>query len=370
MKLGIGFDIAVRCYPKWWQDRYGPEVRVVSEDLMKEGRSEAGVTLNLLRGAIRARTGAAGMPRSLELWRARTRSSVAVATLPWVVVFPLMLWAIGTEGWHVPHGHAQVGSWTNFLGLSVILGSPNTVVVHGGQVAAVPPLTTGGTVAVFAGWSLLALVVVTLLVFLSGWTGLLGAIKRSPSPNRQQLRQLARVPGYVILASFLLSVLAAWTAPHSSGIINGHTVTVRGNLELFHIADVALRVLVVGGWLLSIICVGLAARRADIDTVDLRFGRSVSVAVSLLSLLTVAACGALAVGLVIQSREAAHGAFSTISYPHAGVWPVMLGAVLLTAALSWGAATAARRSWRVVAALADCRIQTGVRRSRVRAWPS
>jgi hypothetical protein len=351
MKHGIGFDMALRCYPKWWQDRYGSEVRAVSEDLMKEGRSEAGLTLNLLRGAIRARTRAVGMPRNLELWRARTRSSVAVATLPWVVVFPLMLWAIGTEGWHVPHGHAYPTSWTKLLGLSLILGSPNTVVVHGHQVAAVPPLTAGGTVAVVAGWSLAALVIVTPLVFLSAWMGLLGAVKRSPSPNRRHLRRLARAPGYVILGWFLLSILGAWATPHSWRTVHGHIVPVGGNVGLSHDIDVATGVLVAGGWLLAIICVGLAARRADIDTADLRFGRSVSVTVSLLSVLTVAACGALVVGLIIQSQEAAHGAFSTISYPHAGVWPGMLAAVLLTAVLSWSAATTARRSWRVVAAL-------------------
>ena len=352
MKHGIGFDMAVRCYPKWWQDRYGSEVRAVSEDLMKEGRSEARVTLDLLRGALRARTGATGMPHDLELWRARTRSSVAVATLPWVLAFPLMLWAIGTEGWHVPHGHVLPSSVMNFFGLgSLILGSPNAVVLHGGQVAAVPPLTAGGTVAVLAGWSLAALVMVTPLVFLSGWTGLLGAIKRSSSPNRRQLRRLARAPGYVILALILLSILGAWATPHSWRTINGHMVPVGGNVGLSHDIDVAMRVLVVGGWLLSVICIGLAARWADIDTTDLRFGRSVSVTVSVLSLLTVAACGALAIGLIIQSREAAHRAFSTISYPHVGIWPVMLTAVLLTAALSWSAATAARRSWRVVAAL-------------------
>lgn len=351
MKHGIGFDMAVRCYPKWWQDRYGSEVRAVSEDLMKDGRSEAGVTLNLLRGAIRARTGAAGMPRNLELWRARTRSSVAVATLPWVVVYPLMLWAIGTEGWHVPHGHTYPTSWTKLLGLSLIWGSPNTVVVHGRQVAAVPPLTTGGTVAVVAGWLLAALVIVTPLVFLSGWMGLLGAIKRSPSPNRRHLRRLAHAPGYVILAWFLLSIAGAWATPHSWRTINGHLVPVDGNVGLSHGIDVATAVLVGGGWLLSIICVGLAARWSDMDTADLRFGRSVSVTVSLLSLLTVAACGAVAVGLITQSRESAHGAFSTIGFSHVGIWPVMLAAVLLTAALSWSAATAARRSWRVVAAL-------------------
>lgn len=351
MKHGIGFDVALRCYPKWWQDRYESEMRAVAEELMMEGRSEAGMSLNLLRGAIRARTRAVGMPRDLDLWAARTRSSVAVATLPWVAVFPLMLWAIGTEGWHVPHGHVLPASLMNFFGLGVILGSPNAVVLHGGQVAAVPPLSAGGTVAVVAGWSLAALVIVTPLVFLSGWTGLLGAIKRSPNPNRRRVRRLARAPGYFILASLLLSVLGAWATPHSSGIINGHTVTSGGNLGLSHDIDVGTAVLVVGGWIVSIICVGLAARSADIDTADLRFGRSVSVTVSVLCLLTVAACGALAVGLIIQSREAAHGAFSTISYPHVGIWPVMLAAVLLTAALSWSAATAARRSWRVVAAL-------------------
>jgi hypothetical protein len=179
----------------------------------------------------------------------------------------------------------------------------------------------------------------------------LGAIKRTPSPNRRHLRRLARAPGYVILGWFLLSILGAWATPHSWQTVSGHIVPVGGSVGLSHGIDVATGVLVVGGWLVAIICVALAARRADIDTTDLRFGRSVSVTVSLLSVLTAAACGALVVGLIIQSREAAHGAFSTISYPHAGVWPVTLAAVLLTTALSWSAATAARRSWRVVAAL-------------------
>lgn len=48
-------DLALRCYPGWWQDRYADEVRVLSRDLTSEGRSSLIVTLNLLRGAIRAR---------------------------------------------------------------------------------------------------------------------------------------------------------------------------------------------------------------------------------------------------------------------------------------------------------------------------
>ena len=87
-------DATLVCYPAWWRETYGEEIRKLTEDLVVGGRSEWRLSANLMRGAFATRLRANAMPMRRELWAARTRASIAVATLPWLVALPFVLAAI------------------------------------------------------------------------------------------------------------------------------------------------------------------------------------------------------------------------------------------------------------------------------------
>ena len=93
-------DIALRCYPAWWRRLYGDEIGQLTDDLLSEGRSELRLAANLLGGALAARLWARAMPPRAELWLARTRASIAVATLPFLGVLPFVFFGLhANEGY-------------------------------------------------------------------------------------------------------------------------------------------------------------------------------------------------------------------------------------------------------------------------------
>ena len=88
-------DVAMGCYPQWWTERYGEEMRAVIDDLQGEGRSQRSIATGLVRDALRTRLRARGMPRTYGMLANRTRTSVAIGTIPWLAVVPFVLLVIG-----------------------------------------------------------------------------------------------------------------------------------------------------------------------------------------------------------------------------------------------------------------------------------
>lgn len=102
-------DVALRCYPKWWTERYGEEMRAVIDDLEDEGRSRRAIAFGLFRDAARSRLQARGMPHAYGLLATRTRTSVATGTLPWLLIVPFLTTVTGGLVLHSSSGFVEVG---------------------------------------------------------------------------------------------------------------------------------------------------------------------------------------------------------------------------------------------------------------------
>ncbi len=343
--------LALRCYPSWWRERYADEVRVVSNDLTGEGRSSFIVTLNLLGGALRARSGARGMPKNYCLWSARTRASIATATLPWLLVVPLVLIAMGNEALHSSAGPV-VWSGPSFIPTHLLIASTHV------PPAPAPPLTPVARLVLFAGVAIDLLFLVTSVVLVSGWSGLNGAIRRSTSPHRRRLLLLAWVPVFSILTDIALVFAQSAVRYPSYRMVGGgflaghmvvpHLVAYGGHLAVLHLLDVLLPTVAGVGWLASIVCVALVARRAEAAPSDLRFGRSVAVVVASLFAMLGVAYATWGIGLMAQARQAAKGSYTTVVFPHSSLWlptALVLGSGIV---LSGMGARAAKRSLKVI----------------------
>ena len=128
----------------------------------------------------------------------------------------------------------------------------------------------------------------------------------------------------------------------------GPTVPLNGNPAAAHALGVVLAIVAIVGWLVSILCVAAAAKRAEIAPSDLRFGRAVSTTVAALFALLVAAYTMWGIGLIMQARQAARGTFTTITYSSQGLWLPMILVLFIRVALSALGARAAVRSWRMI----------------------
>lgn len=341
MKTGPVIDLALRCYPAWWRDRYSEEVRLVSRDLTLEGRSPLKVGFDLLIGAVRARSSADGMPRSYGLWSSRAKASIATATLPWLLVAPFLLFAIGNPSFHSSAGRIF---WSGYPWMPTHL-----LVTNHALVTEAVPLTPSGHLVLYSSLAITLLILLTFLVLSSGWSGLTGAIRGSVSPHRRRLLLLAWTPVFALLADVGLVVAEGAVRPNvftSHG--GGPEVASGGNPTALHILTYVLPTVAIGGWLISLACVAWVSRRADIEMADLRFGKSVAVIVSVLFALLVVAYAAWGIGLLIQDREAATGGFTTVTYSHPGLWPPTMLVLVLVFSLSMVSARAARHSWRVL----------------------
>ncbi len=333
-------ELALRCYPSWWRERYADEVRVVAADLTAEGRSHFVVTLNLLRGALRARAGAHGLPKMYDLWSTRTRVSIAAATLPWLLMAPLLLIAMGTQSLHSSKGQVF---WSGFSFL------PRHLLIMGAPPTPAPPLTPVATVVGYAGLAIAVLALVTIIVIAGGWFGFTSAIRHSASHHRRRLWLLAWTPGIALLADLALVIAQNQMRPtsfHASD--KGQIVGVGGNPTGLHVLSVVVPSVEITGWLLAIACVAVASRRAEIGLSDLRFGKSVSIVVAILFALLLVAYATWGAALLVQARQAAGGNFTTIVFPHQSLWPSMLVLLSVAVLISGFSAREAKRSLQVL----------------------
>jgi hypothetical protein len=341
MNTTTAIELALRCYPAWWQERYADEVRLVSQDLAAEGRSTARVSLNLLAGAIRARSRAQGMPKSYGLWSARTRVSIATATLPWLLVAPFMMSTVGN-----PKFHSSEGPVFSFSGFS--FWPSHLQLINRAQPTPSPPLAPAGHVILYSTLAITALFFVTFAVLISGWSGLTRAIRQSETPNRRSLRLLAWTPVFALLADIVLIVGQGVSEPHQWAYQEHREVASGGHPAAFHILNSALPTVAIVGWLVSVACVAIAARRADIAPLELRFGKSVAVVVATLFALLVAAYATWGIALIVQSQQTDTGNFTAVGYAHAGLWLPMMLVLAIAVALSVASARAARSSWKLI----------------------
>jgi hypothetical protein len=334
-------EIALRCYPKWWHERYGDEMRAVVEDLKVEGRSEARIASGLFRDAMRSRLQARGMPHTYGLLANRTRTSVAAGTLPWLAIVPFVTFVIGRIAVHSSSGVVQVGyPFQLTLFRTRVVSESGVHWVH-------PTISTATWIIGGSTMFMDALFSMTLLVLIVGLGVLRYGIVREKRRNRRAMYVLTWVPVATVAVLVVMRVAQGYLTEGSypdgpSGqFVGGHSAVaaLTGNF---------MWLVAIGGWLLTIASLAVGARRVNLPPETLRFGRTVSVLTSVSLTLTFLAYLVWGVAIDVQNRESHVAGAIVATYPLHDLWlPMAFGLGLACAASIWGA-TMARRSWRII----------------------
>jgi hypothetical protein len=220
--------------------------------------------------------------------------------------------------------------------------------INGARPTPAPSLTPAGHVVLYSTLAITTLFFVTLIVLIGGWSSLTRAIRQSDTPNRRRLRLLAWTPVFALLADIVLVVAQGAARPSGYSDHQGHVVAFGGHPTALHVLNIALPTVAIVGWLVSVSCVAIAARQANIAPLELRFGKSVAVVVALLFALLVAVYATWGIALILQSRQTERGNFTTVGYAHAGLWLPMMLVLAIAVALSVVSARAARSSWKMI----------------------
>jgi len=269
------------------------------------------------------------MPKDYRLWSMRNKISIAGATLTWLLIAPIIGMTTGTQ---------KVG-----------LRFASTARPY--HVPPLLPTAPAARIVTYAGLAMGIIAFITVLLLISGWSHLIGGIRRSNAPDQSRTLWLAWVPGISFLL-WLVGAIVDWIAIRPSAMtISGrdhHITYLNGYPATAHVFGIALTVTGIGGWLLSIACIAVVAKRSEVDLSELRFGTGLSTTVSALFALLFAAYVAWGIGLTLEGRQAAFGGFNVISYSRQSLWlptAILLG---LAVAISIASARAARKSWNVL----------------------
>ena len=337
-------DVALRSYPKWWTERYGDEMRAVIDDLKAEGRSENKIAVGLLHDAMRSRLQARGMPRTYGLLATRTRTSVAVGTLPWLATLPFVLFITGRFVLHSSLGSIQSGyPFQLSLSGTRVVSSSGTQLFHSSMSSAT--WVIGISTMVITGLFLL-----TLMVLGIGLSVLRHGIVREKSSNRRSMYFLTWVPLVSVLAIFALGITQEMISNegHWSRFPKGQIEWVNGHPVLAAFMGNAGWAIAIAGWLITMAGLAVVSNRVNLPPDTLRFGRTVSVLTSISMTLTFITFIIWDVALYVQANQAHAAGAIVVSYPRHDLWlPIALALGLACLASIFGA-TSARRSWRTI----------------------
>ena len=342
MSVGTSLvELALRCYPKWWAERYGQEMRAVIGDLKDDGRSESRIAIGLLRDAVRSRLQARGMPRTYGLLANRTRTSVATGTLPWLAIVPFVLFIVGKFTLHSSSGVVETGYPFQLTGFRTRVVSERGVHwVH-------PTMSTATWIIGGSTMFMDALYSLTLLVLIVGLGVLRYGIVREKGRNGRLLYVLTWVP--VATVALLVTMRIAQGYLTEGARPDGPN----GQFVGAHSAVAALLgnvmwVVAIGGWLLTIASLVVVANQVHVPPDTLRFGRTVSVLTSVSLTLTFLSYLVWGVAVAVQHHESPVAGAIVATYPRHDAWlPIALALGLACATSIWGATTA-RRSWRTI----------------------
>jgi hypothetical protein len=337
-------DIALACYPKWWRERYGDEMRAVVDDLKDEGRSDNVIAFGLARDAMRSHLQARGMPRTYGLLANRTRTSVAAGTLPWLAIVPFVLFITDTFAVH-PFRDDVI------LGYPFQLSPfPTKVFAHGQTFH--PPMSTATWVGGISVMVVQALFVVTLLILALGLSSLRYGIKREKGRNRRWMYLLTWTPIVTVLSLIALSIGRVYVntiqVSTSTGLGNDRVSWVGGHPAVAALMGNLMWTIAIGGWLLSMGGLAVVASRVNLPPDTLRFGRTVSLLTSISMSLTLLAFLVWGVAVDVQNRQSPVVGTIAATYAHHDLWLPMALALGVSCAASIYGATIARRSWRVI----------------------
>jgi hypothetical protein len=337
-------DVALACYPKWWRERYGDEMRAVVDDLKDEGRSDKVIAFGLVRDALRSHLQARGMPRAYGLLANRTRTSVAAGTLPWLAIVPFVLTVTDTFAVH-PFRDDVI------LGYPFLLSPfPTKVLAHGQTLH--PPMSTATWVGGISVMVVQALFVVTLVILAIGLSSLRYGIKREKGRNRRWMYLLTWTPLFTALSLLALDIgrtsVGANQVSASSGLGNGRISWVGGHPAVAALMGDLMWTIAIGGWLLSMGGLAVVASRVNLPPDTLRFGRTVSLLTSISLSLTFIAFIVWGVAVDVQIRQSHVVGTIAATYSRHDLWLPMAVALGVACAASIYGAACARRSWRVI----------------------
>ena len=322
-------DATLACYPEWWRDIYGDEIRKVTEDLVAEGRSERRLAVNLVRGALAVRLRGTAMPMRRELWAARTRTSIAIATLPWLVVLPFVLAATGSRG-------------RDLLLSAATIADP------------------ASRVSTYSYESLQIVLFVSFCVVVSGYGTLTGAVRRSSHPRRRRLLLLSYVPLVSFFIDLGLFIARQTQVPHAFSLHTGRApIPLDGNPVTAQALLVALWVVFVLSAVTSIFSLEVVTKHLDLPMPSLTTGKRIAAftAFSITLMAALAMTGAVASGykgLEIPALGNAlyRGHLSSGQYlVVAPEWWLAIVPLTIAAVVSLAGWRSARRAWRVTSSL-------------------
>jgi hypothetical protein len=341
-------NVALRCYPTWWRERYDDEMRATIESLQEEGRSSSTIAVGLLRDAFRSHLQARAMPRTYGLLATRTKSSIAVATIPWMVVIPFVLAVTGPTRLSSPGGSVLVGfpfQLTPFrtkidpgAGAFGVRWPLHAVIARADWIIGLSSL------------AIQAAFIVTLMVLGIGLAAFRFGIRREKRVNRRRMYLLTWLP--VATAVTFVGLVIAQNLVNSQATYRGSSRGIEymggGHPSLAALLGNVEWIVAVGGWLLSTVALAVVAKRVTLPPDTLRFGRTVSMLSSIS--LGVTFVAVVVWGVAIDARTPAVVRVNTVvaTYPEHALWLLLVPVLGVATLLSIAGASSARRSWRTI----------------------
>jgi hypothetical protein len=321
-------QLALRCYPRWWRDRYGPDQEALVDDLRAEqspmdASGAWGLAAGFIAGAVQARLTGSGMPADPDLWQRRARTAIIAASVPAALAVGAVVLLLG-------HGseYGTSGTGSGSAGRSIQL-SPT------GQVAY---------------WENIVLALLSLAFIIQlAWAAIsLSLDMRSIAPPRRRVLVTAvtLVPVAAIVLGFLLLIAAARLRPVVSGSegIGNHVIHVWYSYPGHPLAATILFGAgctgIIGGWFggTALLATMAARRRFPIQSLmaGVRLARGLTLVQAGLALCTLA----LVITLPLQPPIGPAGGL--IWRSDLGPWtPVLCAALAGGALISWVATRAA-----------------------------
>ena len=341
-------DVALRCYPTWWRERYGNEMRATIESLQFEGRSAFSISVGLLRDAFRSHLQARGMPRSYGLLATITKASIATATIPWMAVIPLVLFVTGPTHLSSLGGTVQAGfpfQLTPFR--TTIVPGAGAFNHHWPLLAMISP---SDWIAGLSNMAIQAAFVLTLMALGIGLAAFRFGIRREKRVNRRRMYLLTWLPVVTFVTFVGLTIAQNDASNHGTYLETAHGLVFEGGGHPSVAAFIGNLewVVAIGGWLLSMVALVVISKKVTLPPDTLRFGRTVSILSSFSLSVTFVAVVIWGVAIEVGSHAAARVGTVTATYPEHGLWVLLVLILGVATLLSIAGASSARQSWQII----------------------
>lgn len=273
------------------------------------------------------------LPRSTDVWVARTKAAILVATVPLFVVLPLGLYFLNSGG--------ELGQ-----GLG---GQPVSHPSGAGRVAL--------DLANVISWA----IAISVIVAFSGWTTLLRGVRRKASEGPRRRWLVAALPGMALLGGLALLVAGGRAQPGAAASsscvtsIAHSTPCTAQAVAGSTLAGIILRIggglLIGAGWVMGPFVLAWVTRRSKLTMSVVRSGTKVATALAVASVVMALSCAGWGIAQT-QQPVPVPGVSYDLAVSSLGSWwvPLSLGFALL-ATVSCLGAFAARTSYRHAAAL-------------------